>query len=103
MKILPSAMPIAITNELNSIEATGSRNLARGALHDDPVVVLGHVRAGHERHVAVCDGRSIVGGGDKGQIDRKGDDQNADREDEIGDEIAEGAVLDHQYCTLRST
>ena len=38
-----------------------------------------------------------------GQIDREGDDEDADAEDQIGHEVAKGTVLDHQYCTLRST
>ena len=28
---------------------------------------------------------------------------DADRQDEVGEDVSEGAVLDHQYCTLRST
>jgi hypothetical protein len=76
---------------------------AGGALEDRPVVVGGRLVARDQRHVSVADGGGIVGRGHDGHIDREGDDEDPDGQGQIGDEIAEGAVLDHQYCTLRST
>ena len=59
--------------------------------------------AWRQRHVAADHGGGVMGGRNQRQIDRKGDDEDAEREDRIGDDVAERAVLDHQYCTLRST
>jgi hypothetical protein len=53
--------------------------------------------------MAADHGCGIMGRGDEGEPDREGDDEHAKRQDGVGDEIAERAVLDHQYCTLRST
>jgi len=37
----------------------------------------------------------VVGRGDDGQIDRKGDDRDAGQEDQMGQQISKSAVLDH--------
>src|SRR3954451_11711212 len=70
---------------------------------DGAVVILEYVAARRQRHVAADHGRSIVSRGDQRQVDRKGDDEDAESEDCVGDDIVPRAVLDHQYCTLRST
>src|SRR3954454_19491603 len=75
----------------------------RAPYEDGAVVILEYVATGRQRHVAADHGRSIVGRGDQRQVDRKGDDEDAEREDRVGDDIVPRAVLDHQYCTLRST
>src|SRR3954453_11825095 len=56
-----------------------------------------------QRHVAADHSRGVMGGRDQRQVDRKGDDEDAEREDRVGDDVVPRAVLDHQYCTLRST
>ncbi len=70
---------------------------------DGAVVVFQRAAARRERHVATDHGCGVMGRGDQGEIDRKGDDEHAEGEDGIGDDVIPRAVLDHQYCTLRST
>ena len=103
MKILPTAMPIAEMNEFISMLADRLAAGARAADEDGAVVVLQRMAARRQRHVAADHGRGVMGRGDQRQIDRKGDDEDAERQDGVGDDVAERAVLDHQYCTLRST
>ena len=45
----------------------------------------------------------IVTRSNQGEIDREGDDENAKRQDGVSDDVVQRAVLDHQYCTFRST
>ena len=76
---------------------------ARAADEDGAVVVFQRAAARRQRHVAADHGRGVMGRGDQREIDRKRDDEYAKREDGVGDDVVPGAVLDHQYCTLRST
>ena len=76
---------------------------ARAADEDGAVVVFQRVAARQQRHVAADHGRGVMGRGDQREIDRKGDDEHAEGQDGVGDDVVPGAVLDHQYCTLRST
>ena len=103
MEILPRAMPIAEMNEFISIVADRLAAGARAADEDGAVVVLQRMAARRQRHVAADHGGGVMGRGDEREIDRKGDDDDAERQDRVGDDVAERAVLDHQYCTLRST
>ena len=70
---------------------TGSRVERAAPTNSVAVVVLAGLVARHERHVAVDDRRRVEGRGHDGEIDREGDDEDADAQDEIGDEIAEAA------------
>ncbi len=67
------------------------------------VVVFQHAPARHQRQIATDYGRCVIGRGDEGDVDGKREDHDAEREHQIRDEISERAMLDHQYCTLRST
>ena len=49
---------------------------------------LERVAAGQQRHLAVGD-RCVMGRGDQREIDRKGDDGDADQQDDMGEDIAE--------------
>ena len=103
MKILPTAMPIAEMKELISMLADRLAAGARAADEDGAVIIFQRLAARRRRHVAADHGRGVMGRGDQREIDREGDDEDAERQDGVGDEVAERAVLDHQYCTLRST
>ena len=76
---------------------------AASAFEQDAGVVFHEMRAGDEAQLAVGDGGGVPGRGDEGHVDRKDDDDHAGDEYEMRERIAEGAVLDHQYVTLRST
>ena len=103
MAILPTAMPIAMMKLLSIIVPTGSRVERAVPTKSVAVVVL----AGHRSPgVSGIWPLAIVAASwvepTKREIDREGDDDDAERQDQVGDEIAEAAVLDHQYFTLRS-
>ncbi len=103
MKILPTAIPVAEMSELNSMMADRLAAVARCPDEYRAVVVFEHVAARQQRHIAADHGGGVMGRGDQRDIDRKSDDEDAEREDGVGDDVVPGAVLDHQYCTLRST
>jgi len=52
--------------------------------------------ARQQRHLAVGNHGIVLGRGDEGEIDRKGDDRDADPEDGVRDVALDTFVLDNQ-------
>ena len=98
-------MPSAIIEGVEQHDADGSR-VVRAADEQRAGIVLQGLVARRERHLAVDDRwrRRWVEAMTR-EIDREGDDDDAEREDQVGGMNCgrRGEVLDHQYCTLRST
>ena len=95
MAILPDRDHEAMTKLLSSMRAD---RLARGAAGADEqrlVVGLEEQRARRDRHLAVGDDALRVRRADEAQIDREGDDGDAEQQDQVRDEIAEAPPLDH--------
>ena len=78
MAILPTAMTDAMTKLLSSMVPTGSRVVPLVPTNSVLAVGLEEQRARRHRHLAVGDDGLLVGGADEAQVDREGDDGDAD-------------------------
>ncbi len=93
--IFPAAMPSAIQQAVQHHPADRLVRGLAGAGDDSVPVGLEPVGAGIKRHLAVGDHGIVVGRCDHGEIDRKGDDGDADQQDQVRQQISEAAMLDH--------
>src|SRR5437764_892346 len=108
MNWITNSAAIVVTDSGNNVSQKNRKGPAPSMRHassnsSGPVIVLQRPAARQQRHVATNHGGRVMGRGDQRDIDRKGHDEDAERQDRVGDDVVPRAVLDHQYCTLRST